>query len=84
MAHVKCRYIETGWDEGGGCSPEEHFFEKDYRRIEFHGDRLCVGGKTIWAYPPPTPEDNPYWQIYPFDEILYLEIDGNIYIDRQE
>lgn len=80
MTRIKCRYVETGFDEEGTPYPNLRCFEKEYKRFEFTGKLLRVGYKVIWADPP---ENDPYC-MYPYDCILYLEVDGEVIIDDRE
>ena len=77
MTRIKCRYVETGFDEEGTPYPNLRCFEKEYKRFEFTGKLQRVGYREIWAEPP----ENDPGCMYTYDCILYLEVDGEIIID---
>ena len=68
MAHVKCQY----WDY---FTVDEAFFEKNLRNVESIDGILRCGSMKI---------GHSSDEKYPVTDIIFLEIDGHIFIDKRE
>ena len=77
MAHVKVKYVEeTYYDDeyGGGSYPEWKVLEGTYKKVIWDGESLTVGHTKIITQALST---------YGRNDIQYLEIDGEIYLDKR-
>lgn len=78
MAHVKVKYVEETFyddEELGGCSyPEWKLLEGDYKKVKWDGESLTVGHTKIITQSLST---------YGINDIQYLEIDGDVYVDNR-
>lgn len=78
MAHVRvCYREETYWVDNDGTEgsfPEDKFIEGDFKKVKWDGEKLILGRKTIITQSLST---------YGINDIDYLEIDGEIYIEKR-
>lgn len=80
MAHVKCKYSV---EDEEGCF-EDLFLEGDYKKVAWDGEILLVGNKRIRSrmYYENNLERTGYGYLGGYNDIWFLQIDDDIYIDR--